>query len=67
MNGADSEPGHQLPMTAAGENECNATKVTSVLCRRWRPSRNCIFFPIKFTFVGYQFLTDFDSESMFML
>ena len=37
MNGSDSEPGRQLPTTAARENECNATQVTSVLCRRWRP------------------------------
>ena len=67
MNGADSEPGHQLSMTAARENACSATQVTSVLCRRWRPCRNRNFFAIKFTFVGYQLLTDFDSESMFML
>ena len=62
MNGADSEPRRQLPTTAARENDCSATQVTSVLCRRWRPSRNRIF-ANKVTFVGYQFLTDFDSES----
>ena len=34
MNGADSESRHQLPTTAARENNCNATQVTSVLSRR---------------------------------
>ena len=63
MNGADSEPRCQLPTTAARENDCNATQVTSVLCRRWRPSRDRIFFAIKVTFAGYQFLTDFDSQN----
>ena len=43
MNGADSEPGLQLPTTAAMENDCSATQVASVLCRRRRPSRNRIF------------------------
>ena len=43
MNGADSEPRRQLPTTAARENDCNATQVTSVMCRIWRPSRNTIF------------------------
>ena len=42
MNGADSEPRRQLPTTAAMENDCNATQVTSVMCRIWRPSRNSI-------------------------
>ena len=63
MNGADNEPRRQLPMTAARENDCNATQVTSVLCRRWRPSRNRIFFAINITVVGYQFPTDFYSQN----
>ena len=29
MNEAGSEPGRQLPTTAAKENDCNATQVTS--------------------------------------
>ena len=62
MNGADSEPMRQLPTTAARENDCNATQVTSVMCRIWRPSRNSIFCD-QSTFVGYQFLTDFDSQN----
>ena len=62
MNGADSEPGRQLPTTAAKKNDCNATQVTSVMCRRWRASDNRIFV-IKVIFVGYQFLTDFDSQN----
>ena len=45
----------------------NATKVTSVLCRRWRPSRNRIFLRSNLFLQVYQFPTDFDSESMFML
>ena len=43
MNGADSELRRQLPTTAARENDCNVTQVTSVLCRIWRPSRTSIF------------------------
>ena len=31
MNGADSEPRRRLPTTAARENDCNATQVTSVM------------------------------------
>ena len=60
MNGADSEPWRQLPTTVARENCCSATQVTSVLCRRWRPSRNRIVLRSK---LGYQFLTDFDSHN----
>ena len=43
MNGADSEPRRQLPTTAAREDACSATRMTSVQCRRWRPYRNRIF------------------------
>ena len=59
MNGADGEPRLQLPTTAARENDYSAIEVTSVQCRRWQPSRNRIFCR-SVTFVGYQFLTDFD-------
>ena len=62
INAADSEPGRQLPTTAARENDCNATQVTSVLCRRWRLIE-IVFFAIKVTFAGYQFLTDFYSHN----
>ena len=58
MNGADSEPGRQLPTTAARENECNATQVTSV-CVEDGGLLEIVFF----YFVGYQFLTDFDSQN----
>ena len=62
MNGADIEPRRQLPTTAARENDCNATQVTSVMCRIWRPLE-IVFFAIKVTFAGYQFLTDFYSQN----
>ena len=46
----------------------------TVAQHKWRPFcvedggiLEIVFFAIKVTFVGYQFLTDFDSESMFML
>ena len=60
MNGAYSETWRQLPTTAVRENCCSTTQVTLVLCRRWRPSRNRIFLRSK---LGYQFLTDFDSQN----
>ena len=56
MNGADSEPGRQLPTTAARENGCNATQVTSVLCRRWRPSRNRICWRSNLCYVHFAFV-----------
>ena len=62
MIGADSEPRRQLSTTAARENASSATQLTSVQCRRWRPSINRIF-AIKVTFVGSKFLTDFDSQN----
>ena len=63
MNGADSEIRRQLPTTAARENDCNATQVTTVMCRIYGGLLEIVFFAIKVTFAGYQFLTDFYSRN----
>ena len=61
MIGANSEPRRQLSTTAARENACSAAQVTSVQCRRWRPSRNRIF--CDQSYFCTQFQTDFDSQN----
>ena len=60
MNGADSEPGLQLPTTAARENDCNAGHQ---FCVEDGGLLEIVFLAIKVTFVGYQFLTDFDYQN----
>ena len=63
MIGADSEPRRQLSTTAAKESACSATQVTSVQSRRYGGFLEIVFFAIKVTFVGSQFLIDFDSQN----
>ena len=62
MNGADSEPRRQLPMTAAREMTASQPKWRQ-LCVEYGGLLEIVFFAIKVTFAGYQFMTDFYSQN----
>ena len=61
MNGADSEPRQQRGKITVTQPNWRQ------FCVEDGGLLENVFLAIKVTFVGYQFLTDFDSESMFML
>ena len=61
MNGADSEPRRQLPTTAAREMTASQPKWRQ-LCVEYGGLLEIVFFAIKVTFAGYQFMTDFYSR-----
>ena len=60
MNGADSEP--RLPTTAAREMTASQPKCRQ-LCVEYGGLLEIVFFAIKVTFAGYQFMTDFYSQN----
>ena len=62
MNGADSEPRRQLPTTAAREMTASQPKRRQ-LCVEYGGLLEIVFFAIKVTFAGYQFMTDFYSQN----
>ena len=62
MNGADSEPRRQLPTTAAREMTASQPKWHQ-LCVEYGGLLEIVFFAIKVTFAGYQFMTDFYSQN----
>ena len=62
MNGADSEPRRQLPTTAAREMTASQPK-SRQLCVEYGGLLEIVFFAIKVTFAGYQFMTDFYSQN----
>ena len=62
MNGADSEPRRQLPTTAAREMTASQPKWRQ-LCVEYGGLLEIVFFAIKVTFAGYQFMTDFYSQN----
>ena len=63
MNGADSEPRRQLPTTAAREMTASQPKWRQLCCVEYDGLLEIVFFAIKVTFAGYQFMTDFYSQN----